>query len=151
MNRVSHTIVRCAAAAALTAVVSACHVGPHAAAGAGDSVDVCTGVREYNALAEPVASSRTSVQGYLTAAQRIFQRIDTTIHYHSVNGAKREVPAQVVTLVGTERGALLKEAASLGGTGSPAALRANEAAFTSAGDYAAADTGLELWVSGNCR
>lgn len=150
MRRVVTMVVRCAGAAALLTGAAACHVGPHSSAGAGESLDVCNGVRAYNALAEPVATSRASVQEYLTAAQRVFRRMDTTARYSSVNGPRRDVPAQVVTLVATERTALAKEAAALSDAGTAAQLRANEASFTSPGDYAAADTGLELWVSGNC-
>jgi hypothetical protein len=139
-----------AAMAALLPVLSACHVGPHPKSGAGEALDVCSGLKTYNTLGEPVLADRKSVLTYLDAVHRVFGRIDTKNNYTDLNGKKQPAPVTVVGNLGVVGTAYDSLHHQLAATVEPSLVKAAVVNFTASPSFNSADTALELWANNNC-
>jgi hypothetical protein len=131
-------------------LVSGCHVGPHPKSGAGESIDVCSAMSDYNALTEPDVTDRSALIDYLAAVQRIFGRVDKKADYSSIDGTKTAVPSQILTTVAADNAAYAAEAKLVTAASTPVALHTAVQTFTTSTGLSSADTELELWATSNC-
>lgn len=147
---VRHPAVVALGVGATMAFVAGCHVGPHAKAGAGESTNICTAIGDYNALAEPVVTNRSSVTAYLAGAQRALRRVDGKQKYAAIDGTKRLPAAQILTTVAADRAAYDAEAKLVAMATTPATLHSAVQGFAASTGFSSADTALELWATSNC-
>jgi hypothetical protein len=142
----------CAVAMAAAApLLSGCRIGPHAKSGAGEALDVCSGLKAYNTVSEPALTQPRSVLAYVDSVRRVLHRIDLKSQYSDINGSKRPVPQVVADDLGAERSAYDGLRQRVASTADPSLLRTTVTDFTGSSAFSSADTALELWASNNCE
>ena len=137
-------------ALATAAGVSGCKVGATAKAGAGENTDICSGLRQYNALRPPVVSDIADVKGYVKSAQRVLRRIDRKISYRDLSGHRTHPPMAVLQQVGQVKQAYSALEGELRAVNDRTQLAGVVQRFEGSANFEAADTAVELWIGSNC-
>lgn len=151
------TLRRIVSALLLTTVVlggaAGCKSSKNTAVGAGEDVDICTGIDIYNGLSEPNQTDKKAVVAYLESVDRVLGRIKDDKKYKSVkSNAEQKPPATILGTLETIRGSYDFLRKGVADTQTPEQLKGALSAFSSSTPaFEAADSALEIWVSGECK
>lgn len=137
-------------AAAVTGAGTGCKVGATPKTGAGESTDICSAYRQYNALRPPVTSDVTDVKAYVTSAERVLHRIDRKMSYHNLSGHRSHVPPTVLQQVGDVKQAYAALQVEVRSINDKPQLAEVVQRFSGSASFESADTAVELWIRSNC-